>query len=107
MNGINGGELGLQRLQALCLDGFGVHATGIEISDFLFRGAGRRGCVCGGSFKNFAQSFLIFVRKSNETAPDGILRGDGIVPKPAAVGKLIEIVARFAGLIEVVQVIAM
>src|ERR1700675_5067356 len=43
----------------------------------------------------------IFLCEGDEAAPQGILRGNGIGLEPTADGKLVEVVARFAGAVEV------
>src|SRR5262249_25614082 len=50
LDGSNFLQQRLQRLDALRVDGGGINATGVEISDLLFVGASGCGCVLRGGF---------------------------------------------------------
>ncbi len=48
VHGVDGGKIGGDRLQPLRIDFFGIHATGVEIADFLLVRTGRSRSIRGG-----------------------------------------------------------
>ncbi len=60
LDGLDGGEIGSKWLAPRGVDRGGVHATRIEIADFLFVRSGSRFGICG-AFQNCAHAAEIFV----------------------------------------------
>ena len=96
----------LQRLHPLAFDGGFVHAAGVEVADFLDVGAGGRGVTAlgdggGAFFQDDVHGGLVAFVESVETAPARLVRRDGVVLEPGAVGEVVEIVARLDAAVEV------
>src|SRR5213078_488211 len=93
-------QLGSDGFCSRRIDGGRVHAARVEIADLLLI---RTWCGlgAGGSLQNLAQVLLVLVRKLTERAPARIFRRNRVGFHPPAHRELVEIVARFAGLVEI------
>ena len=100
LNGRNERQFRFDRFAPGRVNGRCVHATRVEVANFLFVGAGR-GFGARRCFQDFPQILLILVGKLAERAPDRVLRRDRVRFHPSAHGKLIKVVTGFASLVEI------
>ena len=102
----NRGNALQQRLEcgtAQRIDGFLIHAGGIEIPDLLRDGVTFR-IVRGRFLQNLMQQLPVIFGQFIEAAPACLVRWNWIVPAPCAAGVLIEVFAWIYGLIHRTQV---
>ena len=96
----NARQFRLKRLRSGRVDCREVHAARIEVADLLFVRA-RPSLGVHRVIENLPQVLLVLVRQLRERAPARILRGNRIGLHPPAHGELVEVVARFAGCVEI------
>ena len=99
-DGVDAGEVGLDRFQAGRLNGGGVHRRGIKIADLLRERAGLAG-LGGGLLQHALDEVAVALIKLIETAPARLVGGNlrGLVPVAGGVARKVD--ARIDGQIHV------
>ena len=95
-------HLVLQRLHASGVDLGFIHPAGVEVAHLLHVGAGR--FFGGGFLGDLVERVVVLLDQLVEAAPARILRRDGIVLQPIAIGIKVEIIARLDRRIHVARI---
>ena len=103
LDGGDAGEVSLDGSGAFAIGSGFVHASAVEIADFLGHGVARA-FLGSGLLEDVAKHPEVLLGEFVEASPAGLIIGDGIVLNPIAAGELEEVGARIGGAIKGVEI---